>query len=145
VRYRQALNKAEQTMQILFYSRSGNESGNRLKKILDQELPEGTTEFLQDLNDLMQRLRLPTLDLQILIFMPMNRNEMFAIAPLLTDTHDLRLVLVVPDGDNETIAMAHSLRPRYLTYSNGNYSELIEVMMKMIRDSSNRDSGLHRP
>jgi hypothetical protein len=41
------------------------------------------------------------------------------------------VVLVVPDTDNQTIALAHRLRPRYLTYIDGNFLGLSAVVNKM--------------
>jgi hypothetical protein len=45
----------------------------------------------------------------------------------------VRLVLVLPDEEDETIALAHGLRPRFVTYADGDYSELREVLQKMLK------------
>jgi hypothetical protein len=42
-----------------------------------------------------------------------------------------RVILVVPDLSEETIALAHRLRPRYLTYVDGNFPALQTVVDKM--------------
>ncbi len=131
-------------MQILFYSPSGNESGDRLKQTLDEVLPGDRVEAFRQVNGLIQRLRMPSPDLELLIFMPANRHELFAVSSLLSDLRGLRLILVLPDRENETIAMAHSLRPRFVTYSNGNYSELKEVLKKMLIDTSKKESSLDK-
>lgn len=126
-------------MKILFYSPSENESGDRLMQTVDEVVPGAKVEALRQVNGLIQRLRMPSADLEMLIFMPANRHELFAVSSLLTEMRNIRLVLVLPDRENETIAMAHSLRPRYLTYSNGDYSELREVLKKMLKDSSRNE------
>ena len=70
----------------------------------------------------------------MLILMPANRQELLAVSVFISRPPNLRLVLILPDRDKETIAMAHTLRPRFVTYANGNYSELREVLKKMLSD-----------
>lgn len=43
------------------------------------------------------------------------------------------IILLAPDGDPETIAIAHQLRPRFLTYINSNPEELSAVLDKMLK------------
>ena len=134
----------EWAMQILFYLSSGIKSGNRLKQTLDEVLPGGNVEVFRQVNGLIQRLRTPSSDLEILILMPTNRLELSAMSTLLTDFRNVRLVLVLPDEEEETITIAHRMRPRFLTYSSGDYSELREVLMKMLKDSAKGESGVDR-
>jgi len=130
-------------MQILFYSPSGNESGDRLKQTLDEVMPGGRVEAFRHVNGLIQRLRMPSPDLELLIFMPANRHELFAASALLAEMRDLKVVLVLPDREDETIAIAHRLRPRFLTYANGDYTEVREVLRKMLKDSPKIQPAAH--
>jgi hypothetical protein len=123
-------------MEILFYSPSDNESGDRVKQVLDELMPHGKVESHRQITGFVQRLRMPSSDLQILIFMPANRSELFAASSLLEEMQGIRLILILPDRENETLSMAHHLRPRFVTYANGDYSELKEVLKKMLKGTA---------
>jgi hypothetical protein len=49
---------------------------------------------------------------------------------------DVKILLVLPDTEEETIAMAHRFRPRYVTCVTGNLSALGAVVTKMRENSS---------
>lgn len=124
-------------MEILFYSQSDNESGDRVKHVLDELLPHGKIESHRQITGFVQRLRMPSSDLPILVFMPANRSELFAASFFLEEIRGIRLILILPDREKETISMAHHLRPRFVTYANGDYSELREVLKKMLKSTAN--------
>jgi hypothetical protein len=42
--------------------------------------------------------------------------------------------VIAPDHEAETTAVAHQLRPRYLTYLNGDFGDLAAVLDKMLTD-----------
>jgi hypothetical protein len=48
---------------------------------------------------------------------------------------DVRIILVLPDTEEQTIAMAHRLRPRFLTYIDSNIAALGTVVSKMCEDT----------
>ncbi|HTP78843.1 MAG TPA: hypothetical protein VMM57_00415 [Bacteroidota bacterium] len=121
-------------MKILVYTPWGNPSADRLSQALDEVIPGGAAEVHRQVTSFVQRLRMPSSDLDMLILMPANRQELLAVSVFLSRPPNLRLVLILPDRDKETIAMAHTLRPRFVTYANGNYSELREVLKKMLSD-----------
>jgi hypothetical protein len=46
---------------------------------------------------------------------------------------DVRLVLVLPDHKNETIHLGHRLYPRFISYRDGNFDDLVAVVARMHR------------
>jgi hypothetical protein len=120
-------------MQVLFYAPSGDQDGDRLQRNLDETFPRGNVETHRTLTGLIQGLRNRNADLKVVLLMPENRLELSGVYTLLDELRDVRLVLVLPDGEDETIAMAHRLRPRFVTYANGDYSGLRQVLQKMLK------------
>jgi hypothetical protein len=53
----------------------------------------------------------------------------------------VRVLLVLPDTEEETIAMAHRFQPRYLTFVDKNIPALATVVDRM-RKSTHRKEGL---
>jgi len=46
---------------------------------------------------------------------------------------DVRLILILADSSAETVARGHLLRPRFLTYTDHDMSEVSSVLGKMIK------------
>jgi hypothetical protein len=46
---------------------------------------------------------------------------------------DVQIILVIPDRRPETLSLGHLLRPRYLSYEDGNFDDLASVLEKMLR------------
>ena len=122
-------------MQILFYSPSGDEFGKRLRQALSEVLSGERVEVLRQVNGLIQRLRMPSSDLGMLIFAPENREELSVVSSFLTEMHGLHIVLVLPDKESETLAIARTLQPRFLTYADGDLSDLMDFVEKMLDTS----------
>jgi len=45
----------------------------------------------------------------------------------------MRIILILPDEDNETITMGHTLFPRFSTYADSDFKDVAAVLKKMIR------------
>ena len=94
-------------------------------------VPDGNFEIFRTINDLSRKLRQPKKDLMIIVLFLSDREDMLDVLNIQHLFRNTRVILVVPDLDEKTIAMAHRLRPRYLTYVNGNFPALRTVVEKM--------------
>jgi|GEM_PF-1383710 len=56
-------------------------------------------------------------------------RQILSIRPLL---QDVRTILVLPDQDPESVAQGHNLRPRFLSYADGDLEDVAAVLSKMI-------------
>lgn len=119
-------------MYVLFYAPSRNQAGNRLKETLDEIFPQGGVETHRLLSGLMMALRSLSADLEVVVLMPGSLLELSELYPVFDELLDVRLVLVLPDEKAETIAMAHRLRPRFITYADGDYAALRQVLQKIL-------------
>ena len=45
-----------------------------------------------------------------------------------------RIILIAPDREKGTIAIAHRLRPRLLTYIDSDFADVFTVLTKIIAD-----------
>jgi hypothetical protein len=97
----------------------------------DTVSPRGEVKIFRTINNLSRSLRQPKNDLTIVVLLPAEREDIldaFNIQHLFRNT---RVILVIPDLEKETIALAHRLRPRYLTYVHGNVPALQTVIHNM--------------
>lgn len=71
----------------------------------------------------------------VVILIAANRQALSQLLSLKGFLRGIRIILGLPDDKEETIALAHRLKPRYLCYLNDNYSELNLVVSKMLGHS----------
>jgi hypothetical protein len=46
---------------------------------------------------------------------------------------NLRVILILPDREEDTVTKGHLLRPRFLTYADGNFLDVATVLGKMLQ------------
>ena len=103
------------------------------KKLVEGRIPEENLEVYRSLEGLSQRLAQPFDDLGVAVLMAGNHEELMNIFSIRDLLRDLQIILVIPDQKEETVALAHQLRPRLLTYIDGDLSMITIVLGKMLK------------
>ncbi len=120
-------------MKVLYYGTNNHYDGNRLQKAIESIVPIEDTEIYREIEQLGKRLRLPTCDISISVFFTKNKAELFDLVLLKDALLNLRIILILPDEDEETINMGHTLFPRFVTYVDSDFMDVQAVMRKMIQ------------
>jgi hypothetical protein len=68
----------------------------------------------------------------LVIFIAQDRLALRQLVSLKEFLWRIKIILVLPDDEEETIALAHRLKPRYLCYLEDDCSELGQVVNKML-------------
>ena len=121
---------------IIVYAKEGDMKGDLIKEMIAGLVPQANVEAYGVISDLLSRLHLPQRDYDIAILFAADREdlkEIFTIRPLLDN---VRIILVLPDRQSETIKIGHSLRPRYLSFNDSPVSDVVFVLIKMIEAES---------
>ncbi|MBF0551711.1 MAG: hypothetical protein HQK60_14405 [Deltaproteobacteria bacterium] len=84
------------------------------------------------LDDLLSRLQQPLGDISLAVFVAATHQELISILMLREFLMDLRLILVLPDWNEGTVALGRTLYPRFMTYADGSRDEIIEVLRKCL-------------
>lgn len=104
-------------------------------------VPGQTTEVVHTPEGLAQRLRRPHNGLEVAVLLATGREKLRELQSLDQMLETLRIILILPDADPQTIALAHSLRPRYVTNIQGDFQDVAAVLRKILEVS--RGPGLH--
>lgn len=119
-------------MNLLLYTTASQEVMERVRTMLEPSVPDGITlEVHRTINDLSRRLRQPKEDATVAILLIASREDLLDLFSIRHLFRDVRIVLVLPDLEDQTIALAHRLRPRYLTYIDSYFPALATVVNKM--------------
>ena len=120
-------------MKLLYYETTNNGAGKRLQQVIESVVPIENTEVYRDIVELGKRLRLPTSDISISVLFTKSKAELFDLILIKNLLLNLRILLVLPDGEHETITMGHTLFPRFLTYADSDFKDVRAVLRKIIQ------------
>jgi hypothetical protein len=122
-------------MNILVYIGRNNAAGKRLQCKIEPLVSKNQTEICRTIDGLSRRLRQPRYNLAVAVLLATSRRdllELFSIRDLLWD---IRVILVLPDMEDDAVAKGHTLRPRFLTYADSDLSDVAAVLSNMLRNS----------
>jgi hypothetical protein len=119
-------------MKVLLYINMTEQSGEQLLRLIAASIPEGQLEVCRTIESLSCRLKQPLAELDIAVLQAASQEELKEIFSFRHLFGDMRIILIVPNREVETIAMAHQLRPRFLSYTDGDFTVIVEVLRKML-------------
>jgi hypothetical protein len=120
-------------MKIFLYSKVGEQSGNILVKIIKTDLPEVEIVVYRTIDDLSQGLRQTIEDSGVAILLVSDQEDLKNILSIRYLFQDIRIILLLPNKATETVALAHQLRPRFLTHIHSDFTEITAVLKKMLK------------
>ena len=120
-------------MQILIYTTPLNLIGRNLKKNIQRLNLADHITCCTSLKALDKYLRQPIGVPTIGILIPSDDGELAALIGMRHLLRDMRLILILPSNHTLKTAntSAHLLRPRYISYATGNFSDVTAVLSKM--------------
>lgn len=123
-------------MNLIFYGAVTEGAWERLQRVIEALVPEEKIEIYRSIDRLAHRLRQPTYNLDIAILLATTREDLLNIISLSDLLEDIRIILVLPDRELDTIRKGHSLRPRFLSYADSDFAEVAAVLSKMVENTN---------
>jgi len=120
-------------MAVIFYLPSNAEGVEALLHRTKDALPQREIETCRVFGDLRRRLLRPLSNLKVAVLFCMTKADLQDVFSQCDLILDLKIILILPDDDEETMAKAHHLRPRYLSWLDDNFLDIGVVLKKMIR------------
>ena len=84
------------------------------------------------LDRLIDSLQSPGRFRQTCIFVMDRRRDLARLLNLRSFLAGLRLILILPDRSESTVAMAHRLHPRFLSYLDSDFGPVVSVAQRLI-------------
>jgi hypothetical protein len=125
-------------MYVLLYTSLKDALAKELKEVVEAEVMycgHGTRlEVCDTIDGVAHRLRKSKGNLALCVLLAATRKELAELQRIGESLFNVRLILILPDSDADTLAKGHSLRPRYMTYRDHNFGEVGAVMRKMLKN-----------
>ena len=116
---------------LIFYAKNHQDIPRKLREILEPLLFDERVELYRSLASLKQRFCLPTEKRIIAIIFATDKEDLLDITSMKYFLSDVQVVLILPSRRKDIISLGHSLRPRFITYKDADFRELLSVIHKM--------------
>lgn len=124
----------EPKMQVFLYSPKINGREKEIQRTMEDIFLSDRLEVIRSFDAFSQRLKEPWDEKPIAVVVACKKEDLLDLVSIREQLYPVRLILVLYDSEQETIALAHRLRPNFLTYFHRDIDELKAVLMK-IKDS----------
>ncbi|MCF8120381.1 MAG: hypothetical protein K9L83_09250 [Deltaproteobacteria bacterium] len=129
-------------MNALYYRSPHAEVGLRLRKAVESVMPVEKLEVFHALEDLCQRLRRAPVYLPgIAVLFAENQDDLLGLLHVRHLFGDLRIILILPDPEEEMVSKGHALYPRYLTYAYSDFRDVRAVLGRMLEQAHGTGTG----
>jgi hypothetical protein len=122
-------------MNLFFFLRDSNCREHELASAAASAFPPGSLEVFSDIESFAGRMRKPKDALSVAVFWNPTREDLRRIASLRDFLKGVRILLVLSDQDEETIALAHRTLPTYITNVEEGLAEVVSVLKKLTRSA----------
>ena len=119
-------------MKLLFYAEHRAETGDRLIKKIQDQISADVVVSYRSFENLKHGL-LQSLKPNIVVLTAVNAGELSRILSLDRLLTDMRIVLVLPDRHKGSVSAGHRLRPRYISYVDSDFEDVVAVVRQMLK------------
>jgi len=125
------VNKGAQ-MDILFFATRIDGDAKRLQREVEAVTPSENLEVHRTIDSLVQRFRKRFYHSAVAVLFITGKEELLEILSISDLLSDVRIILVLPDKEKETISKGHSVYPRFLSYADSDFKDVAAVLEKML-------------
>lgn len=119
-------------MNLIYYVSPGNKVGPKLRQVVTGAAGDWEIHGCRTLAQLEAALRRLGLRWGVVVLAVEGQGEMELITRLAPLLANWKLILVAPDDERKTIGWSHKLKPRFLTFGDGDFSDVAGVLARLI-------------
>ena len=119
-------------MDLYLYADDRKKTGKRLRDSIEVAIPWQRPKIFRSIEIFKDRLRYTRPNRVIAVLLANSRKDLLDFISIDNLLSDVRIILIVPDQNQETIALGHSLFPRYLSFADSDFTDVTAVLRKMI-------------
>ena len=120
-------------MKLICYADDKTLAGDRLLKMIDDQVSTVTVETHRSLADFRQGLLQQQQKPDAAVLMAADVKELKRIITLEKLLTDMRILLILPDRNKETVSAGHRLRPRFMSYADSDFEDVVAVIKQILK------------
>jgi hypothetical protein len=119
-------------MKLLVFLPEESGAGCELERIIAELGGAVQPDIHRTIESLFWRMRQPLCDIPLAVLVAGTRQDLASLLDIGHFLHDLRIILILPDEEEETIARGHILRPRLLSFADGDLADVAATLRQYI-------------
>ena len=121
---------------IIFFSTSCGEAEERLLRVIETVVTARDIKTYRTIDSLSRGLRQRRNDDDIAILLASSKVELhyLNLISLRNLLSDMKIIVILPDSNADTVAKGHILKPRFLSYCDGDFQDVASVLSRMIEN-----------
>lgn len=127
-------------MHLVLYASVSDEVVEQVRKALEPSFKLASFRVHRTISGLSESLHPPVKDVRAVVLLVGKREDILELIGVRYLFRHVPVVLVLPDTDDQTIALAHRLRPRYLTYIDAHFVDLYPVLARLFERHEERQA-----
>jgi hypothetical protein len=117
---------------ILLFVPPRNVAERRLMKALEKLVSGVSVKVCRDTDGLRRRLVPGRNSPLAVVILAVTKQDLLSVMPLRDLLLGFRVIVVLPDSDDVTLAMGWGMWPRFVSYADGDFRDVAGVLEKMI-------------
>jgi len=126
----------ESEQQVLIYAPAINKASSAIagfQKEMENLVMVESMEVCRTITSLSRRLRRFESRPEVVVLLAADKKDLSELLAIRSLFRDLRIILLLPDREPETISKGHTLMPRFLAYCDSNFRDVTAVLNKMLK------------
>lgn len=119
-------------MRILYYRTARNSISERLQKTIEDAVPDRQIGIAMSVNNILDGIPYLAYGKGIAILLTTSRKEIEHLLTIKEQLRDIRIILILPNQDAQTVARGHKLHPRYISYTCSDFKDVSSVLRNMV-------------
>jgi predicted nucleotidyltransferase len=108
-------------------------AGQRLKNIIKSKVLHQSLEIFGNIDSFAKRIRQFPRSIDVVVLFAQSNEQLLDLISLKDYLEDVRIILILPDRESETISVGHKLFPKYLSYADGDLTDVAAVLEKILK------------
>ena len=124
-------------MIVLVCANRTSEASKRLiDKIESLNLPY-PVEIHHAINGFFHKIRKPLHGVEVAVLLASTNEELLEIYHMQGHfLENIRVILILPNSNQHTITLGHKLSPRFLSYADGDFTDVSAVLEKIVKSNN---------
>ena len=130
--------------EIVCFIPGRNDGEKRLMAAVERLIPTVSMKVYRNADSLRKRLLPGGSSALAVVILAATKQDLLGVVPLRDLLLSFRIIVVLPDSDDVTLAMGWGMWPRFVSYADGDFSDVAGVLDKMVGTAPHQVKGATR-
>lgn len=119
-------------MRVILFTPGVNGPIEELQHSIAELVGSNNLEIFRTITNFTQRLQQPVDNPTVAVLAAATKEDLADILAIRSWLERVKVIVVLPDNETETISQGHKLHPRFLTYADSDFQDVAAVLCKML-------------